>query len=378
MSKIEWKILGFWFLIVILLRLSLLFPHRYLDDIRLINTWIQALLCIISVVLAWKSAGAQRHIYINFAVLFGFVMLRFSGSFVMENIPGFYYHAYVNMMGDAVICTFVILFIVVDYIFRNKSAPGKYLITVLITGLIILLTFSPYIYNPFELDHEKDYTAFERVEKVWTELSVQLDRKPNNEEILLELSALPDVTGDEYRLIASQINKWRGYVESNAGTTLFWRPLFGRVMVNDITLCILLAVILSIIYRLDKPYHAYVDKILLLMIPLYALEAFHDWNSSTSVSMEEFRLLFTIGQYMTVFIFVFLVYVFHFSLRFTESPVSAYYEEALNNMPLQITRWRDEIDTLIIKLFTNSSHFTRRVADIGSRKGDKVKQYGKE
>lgn len=378
MSKIEWKILGFWFLIVVLLRLSLLFPHRYLDDIRLINTWIQALLCIISVVLACKSSGTQRYIYINFAMLFGFVVLKFGGSFVGQDITGVYYHFYVNMIGDAVICTFAILYTAVDYMFRNKSVPGKYMITTLITGLIIIITFSPFIYNPAELWNQKDYATFTRVEKVWTDLSLQLDRNPNNEEILLELSALPDVTGDEYRLIASQIDKWRGYAESNVRTALFWRPLFGRVMLNDITLCILLAIILSIIYKLDKPYHAYVDKILLLMIPLYALEAFHDWSSSTSVSMEEFRLLFTIGQYMTVFIFVFLVYVFHLNLRFTESPVSAYYEEALNNMPLQITRWRDEIDTLIIKLFTNSSHFTRRVADIGSRKGDKVKQYGKE
>lgn len=373
MSRIEWKILGLWLLTAVLIRLSLLLPHRYLDDIRLINTWIQVLLCVISAALVIKSSGGQRYIYINFAVLFGFVLFMLAGSFISQGAGSFYYHLYVNMIGDASISLAVVLFFGADYIFRNKSILEKYIIAFVATLLIIFATFAPFIYRPSELGSRKEFVVINHVKKAWDELSVRLNREPAGEEIMKELANDPEIGPGEYRLISDRIEELSASIKSNTLTAIFWQPVYRAAALNNIILCIVIGLILSVIYRYDRPYHAYVDKILLLLIPLFGLEAFHDWMSSASVSMDEFRLLFSIGQYVTVFIFGIMLFVFHLQLKFSESSVFAYYEEALDKTPAQITRWRDEIDTFILRLFTKSSKISRRMADIMGREGDKIK-----
>jgi hypothetical protein len=367
MKKIESKILFAWFISIILIRISLFLPHRYIDDARLINTWMQVLLFIISVVIAAKSCRPQRYLYINFAIFFGFVLPLFSSSFVGQSIllnyeyASLYYHLYINVIGSGAVLLFPILYIIADYMFWNLVTWKKYLISIAVTLVIVLLNFFPYWFNPMHLYSNEDYKKFQLLSIVWINLSHELNRTPNNQEIIDNLSHVNNNAID-YVNISSWLDKNRDYLEGGTSTTLFWKPLYQSLIVLNLFAFILLSLFLVAIYKLDKPYHPYVDKIIIFLMLFYALGAVHGYAASSSPSIEHLRIIITIGQYATILSFLFLVYIFHLNLRFVSSSVNAYYEEAILSTPQNITRWRDEIDTFILKSFVNRIGFARRFA----------------
>ena len=375
MSKVEWKILIIWLFTIIALRLCLLLPHRYFEGVQQVNTWIQILIGIIFIVLANKSKGSEKGLYINLSVLYGFVIFKFlssfigRGAFIDDPTAGFYYHFYINSIGDAFICILIIFYFVVDYVLREKELKLKYLISSLSAAVLITFLFSSFIFSPSNLKQEQDYITYQKLAKVWTDQTEISGRIPTNGEFLQAISKLPDITNFEYNAIRSEIDTWRDYIKSGAGTALFWRPVAKIITGIDLIIWFTVVILLFIIYKIDKPYYAYMDKVLILILLIYSLEIFHDWSASQISGMEDFRIIFTTSQYFTVFLFLFLVYVLHLKLRFIISPVGLFYGEKLSTQPGQVTRWRDEIDNLILKLFTKRAQSTKRVANINNKRG---------
>lgn len=378
MKKIEWKILFVWFLIIVLIRLSLFLPHRYIDEIRLINTWLQVLLALISGVIVLKTRGSQRYIYLNFAIFFGFVIPLFSSSFVGQTIfantdyASIYYHLYVNVLGRGLTLFFPILYIFIDYLIWKTHTWKKYILALTFATGVTVIAFSPYWHNPMYLYYHEDYVTYQHIHGVWTNLSHELNRAPSNEELIHIYSKSPHNNMLDDSKITSWLENGRSYLESNNATPLFWKPLNRALMILNILAFVLLSIFLVIIYKLDRPYHPYVDKIIVFLILFYAVEALHGYGATSSPSIEHLRVIITIGQYATVLSFLFLVYIFHLNLRFVTSSVNAYYEEAILTTPQNITRWRDEIDTLILKYLTTNIGFIRRIAhtSIDNRKGN--------
>ncbi|MBI4811817.1 MAG: hypothetical protein HY800_10325 [Ignavibacteriales bacterium] len=368
MKKIEWKILFVWFLIIMLIRISLFLPHRYIDEIRLINIWLQVLLFIISFVITCKSRGSQQNIYLNLTLFFGFVIPLFLGSFVGQTIlsnyryASIYYHIYVNIFGRGLILFFLILYIFIDYLFWKTHIWKKYALSLTFALGVTLIAFSPYWHNPMHLYNNEDYVTYQQLHGVWTNLSHELNRAPSNEELIHTYSKLPNNNKLDNSNITSWLENGRSYLEAENVTPLFWKPLNRALMILNILNFVLLSIFLVIIYKLDRPYHPYVDKIIVFLILFYAVEAIHGYGATSSPSIEHLRVIITIGQYATVLSFLFLLYIFHLNLRFVTSSVNAYYEEAILTTPQNITRWRDEIDTFFLKYLTTNIRFIRRIA----------------
>jgi hypothetical protein len=88
-----------------------------------------------------------------------------------------------------------------------------------------------------------------------------------------------------------------------------------------------------------------------LLLLFTALEIFHAFASWNSVSYEVYKQIFVAGQYVTVAIFVIMIYAFDLKRRFTSSVTGKFYEQSIVDSPERITRLRDELDTYILKYF---------------------------
>ena len=92
-----------------------------------------------------------------------------------------------------------------------------------------------------------------------------------------------------------------------------------------------------------------------------ALEIFHNYGYVHSYSTETYHVIFKLGQYFTIVVLLLLVYTFDLKLRFVLSPAGNYYEKILETSPARITRWRDEIDNLILKTFSKNTKILKHI-----------------
>jgi hypothetical protein len=357
MIKEERHIFWIWILVVAIIRLALIFPHRFVDEIRLINTWIQVFLFLMTIFAAIKSHGTQRNIYINFSIYFGFILLLFTGIFIGESLfpgspySGFYYYFYINCLGNGFFALFLIIFIVLDYGVRRIRTRIKYLLSASLTSLVLFLFFIPYISAPFELYKQPDYQIFRELHSVWATLGKTHDGTPRREEMTAEIQTTDRISGTARAAYLANTEYWNQNLNSNNIATMLWMPVRKILMYLNLLIVVTLVAFLVILYWFDRPYHPYIDKIIIFFIPFFTLEAYHNYSFTQPFSTENYRMLFTIGQYATVFIFITLVYVFHLALRFTVSPAGIYYEEAIRTSPTKVTRWRDEIDLYLLRTF---------------------------
>ena len=357
MIREERHILWTWVLTIVLIRLSLFFPHRFLDEIRLINTWIQILLCLMTIFIAHKSKGTQRYVYINFACYFGLILLLFAGTFIGETLfmgspyASFYYYFYINCLGNGFFSLFLIIYILIDYRFRRMRIEIKYAGSILLTTAVLLVLFTPYWYRPFDLYKQNDYLVFRDLNKIWTALSQELHRVPRQEELTERVRVSTEISENTRNIFSSNNEYWNRCLNSNNVATILWIPVRNMLIYLNILIVFALMVFLTMLYLLDKPYHPYIDKLFIILIPLFVLEAFHNYSYTQTFSTDNFRTLFTIGQYATVCIFAALMYILHLALRFSTSPAGMYYEEALITSPGKVTRWRDEIDIFLLRKF---------------------------
>src|ERR1043166_4074675 len=141
--KHEMRILGEWVGAILLLRLALIFPHRDLNSIGLINIALQLLLFILCVDIAWHSSSSQEYVYANFALFFGFSIPLLGSSFVGESLfhedvySPLYYHLYVNKVGLNLTLLFSILYVLMDYFSGSSRAVWKYGASVTLAAIIV-------------------------------------------------------------------------------------------------------------------------------------------------------------------------------------------------------------------------------------------------
>ena len=122
-------------------------------------------------------------------------------------------------------------------------------------------------------------------------------------------------------------------------------------MYIQFVIVLLLAFFLVTNYVSNKPHGAYLDKILFLFFLLCPIEIAHLFAYISSSTQAAYQSVFAVAQYATVVCLLLMVYAFDLRLRFVLSATGKYYEEALTTSPSKVTRWRDEIDNLILKVF---------------------------
>lgn len=388
--KQEIKIVIFWLVTLIVLRLTLLLPHHnYIEKIGFINIGIQLLLFILSVLIAKNSQGSQRYVFINFSIFFGFIFLLFLNVFVGKDTSLFtdsvyaniLYAVYVNKFGFVLCHFFVILFLAVDYLFSNFRTKIKYMLTAGGSLLIVGMIFLPFLVHPFDLYDAEEYIAMRRLSTAHDNVVLTLKREPDAAElvngvqasILVDRVQLPQISRADAQEIVKNYTPFQnvgGYI------TIFWRPLERlSIYINSIALAIVIMVLIFF-YKQNKPLGAYIDKIFLLLFMLFSLEILHAYGSMQSDSLEVTKGIYEVGQYATILNFLVMVYAFDLKRRFVCSVTGKYYEHTIEESPERITRWRDELDNYILKSFLTKHGFIKQLglfSKVNNKTHSKVK-----
>lgn len=363
------RILVIWIACIVLSFISLSLPHHYVDKVYWIYANIQILLFIMCLYIARKSSHQSKPIFVNISLVFFVGFLGFNNIFVgtalWKHSPYavVYSHIFVNKIGLTFFLCVALLYLAVDYFFSKWKIVHKYLLTLSITVPIFAFLFQPYISDPLSLYSVDEYTRYLAVKNAHTALESQTGIEPTASAVQ---QALVGETGMHITL--SEIVNLKNYLTEGAETILFWKPLNVKLIYVNIFLVALLLVFVFHKYWNDKPHPAYLEKIAILFILWCTFDAFHYWAFIHSASLEIYRTLFTISQYLNILTVLLMVYVFSVRLRFVLSPSGQFYEEELLLHPERITRWRDEIDTLVLNtFFTSKKLFGRLITFTPSR-----------
>lgn len=373
--KLKLKILLCWLLLIALTRLSLLLPHRPLDDAGLLTFYVQLLLCLISLVIAKHSQKTQRYVFINFAIFFGYAIPLLLSAFVGESLfagnanGSFYSYLFVNGLGAGLVLLFVVIYTIMDYLSSQNKIMKRYAVSLLLALVLAGSPFLPFIMNPLQLSHEPEYESLQNLSTAFHARSAQLHREPTDEELAATISpsqtTFATMTSDmNYDGALKKVRELRPYLQEGGATTMFWRPIFrSSVIINGIVL-LFLGFFFSLHYRYGKPCGAYIDKILLLFFIFSSLEIIHSIGDIYSYSLERFSDVFSIGHYFTILCLLGMVYAFDQKLNFALSVTGKYYEEMLVREPMKTTRWVDRVDSIILRTFFKNTGRTKHMAHI--------------
>jgi hypothetical protein len=347
----ELKKLLLWLVLLALLRLTFLLPHRHYDDLKLINTGLQILVCILCIDISRHLKRAEKHLFTNYAISFGFVLPLFVTNFVGETLfmsspySTFYYHLYVNKIGLGFFILMPLVYTFLDVFYAHTKTAIKYLISISCSAVVVYLLFYKFIFSPFQLYNEPEYSVVEQLNSHYVRLSNELGKEPTDQELT---SAFNQAGVKDASILVASLKPYLG----NRGlTTLFWKPVDTiSIYANAIALALVIILLYSM-YRNNMPYYAYLDKILVILGLLSLLDIVHYIGYMKSFSDVNYQLISVTGQYFTILCLLIMVYGLDLKLRFTQSATGKYYEEALATEPEKITIWKDEIDTLILKLF---------------------------
>jgi hypothetical protein len=370
--KTEIRILVYWFLVVAGFNVALrLYPHQPFMDGAILNIYIQVLLFILCVYIAWKCYGAQKPIFVNFAVLFGFVVPLAINKFIpAENLSlNAAYFFYVNKVALNALGLFAIGYCIVDYVLQQGSVLKKYLVTGALTAGAVLILFHPFILNSSLLSKEPVYVAFREIQRLNLSTSSEPVAPVTVDEMVQALSGSSKIRDMSLsnQEIRDVVETALPYVRSNDATAAYWRPVFLATMRGNVLLVIIVIGFLVANFRRGKPHGPYIDKILLLFLLYGATEALHSFDSLTALKAETGRENFTIGQYFSIVVFMAMVYSFDLRLRFSLSPAGLYYERLLQTDPSRVTRLKDEVDRIILASFFSPDRSLARLANLSER-----------
>ena len=126
-----------WMAFVVLSIVALIFPHWKISFIALINYNLYFLIALMAIAVFFKERH-NKYIFINIAIFCFSYVLGFLTIFLGEdysignNYFQYYFWTYRKIFTSIITCI-TIIYIPVDYLYHEKKAKSKYLLTLLIT-----------------------------------------------------------------------------------------------------------------------------------------------------------------------------------------------------------------------------------------------------
>ncbi len=368
--KQELKIvIGYAVLLVLLGAAAFLFPHREFDTVGVVNVSLQLLLAFLSILIMKNSDDAsQQGIFFFSSLLFGSGLLLllslFAGSsFLKGSTYGpFLYYLYVNKAGLALVSSLAVLSVAVDYVFHRFSAMRKLLLTLVLAGTLVYSLFSSFVVHPFNLFKEWDYLVLYGMTQAQSTLQPGNVARLSDADLAATISRQAPKTSPlsvartNSEELTADVGRLREYLQGDGLTKVFWRPLDLALIYLRVALLAVIALLLAMFYRTNAHLGAYVDKILILFFLFFSMEIFHTAGFLLTSNPEAFHTVFRVGQYFTIFCLLLMVYAYDLKLRFVLSVAGKYYEFAVQRTPEKVTRWRDELDQLILRAFLKRNH----------------------
>ncbi len=372
------KVLVYWIATILLIALGFIFFKASLPDIPvLISLSIQNLLFYFSLFI-FLNEPTRKHkfIFLNFTLFFANSFLQvlnhlgFLSIFHMSAYSSVYFFQYLYMFFTLTFA-FAIGYLVFDLLFHNFKIYQKYIVTAAVVFGVGIFYFHPFLENPQSSEKPFIYTTenvqkFRIIKDAKEEFIKQHNREPNANEIatLVTLPAISDgeVVGQLYpEANLKQIEKLLPYTKKNGWLILLYQPFYFKIIYMDIFVILFILLYCGYQYAKDPPQGAYIDKMMYIFLVIFSLDILHQWAVIKSVEYAGYIELFGIGQYFSAGFFAMLVILFYARLKFIKSVVGEFYEVEIQENPEKITRWIDGIDKYILKHFTNSKDFNRRL-----------------
>ncbi len=353
---------------------SLLLPHRPIHPMAFIDATIQLLLGVLAILIAVHSTKEQRPVFINFALFFASILLLFASSFVGTFLfTGYkfaviYYHTLVNKIALTLLLFHAILYSILDYLLDRRPVLLKFSLSIAATACMAFIFFQPFLLSPMDQYKEHQYLALDRLGEAAQAFRAGHNRDATGAELLAAVQQSP--AGKGVAVSQEDIRDLAPYLKDGGDVAVFWKPIDLRTVYADTLVCVLITAFLITLYRSEKPFHSYVDKLQIVFLVLCLLNIIHTLGNIFATTLTSYIAIFQIGHIFTLIISLLLVYVLDLKLRFVLSASGKYYEETLLASPAKVTRFRDEFDQLILKTFLAKDTFKGRFLVLGKPSGD--------
>lgn len=305
----------------------------------------------------------KRFVFLNFSLFFSNVFLQLVYNFGLYHLflkskyASVFAYQYFYIFFQMTLA-FAIVYLVVDFLFRNIGVLKKYLIAFAIIFTLGTYYFINFFTSPDYLYNTENISYYKAVSKAIEDYRAKNNREPLPNEILdkVELNILREnlnvgILNKEAKL--AKIKNIMLYIESNSWLVLLFQPLHYNLLYMNVFILLFIFLYFGYQYAKDPPQGAYIDKIMYVMLFIVSLDSLHQWAFIKNVEYSEYMSLFDIGQYFSIAAYGGLVIFFYARLKFIKSVVGEFYEVELQTNPEGITRWIDGIDRFILNHFTN-------------------------
>ena len=363
------KIFVIWFVIIGAYGVSLLLlPHTPKMTSAYLNQAIQSLLFIISLFIVFKEPNKKnKFIFLNFAIYFALALGSFLYDFIDRDffIQKYSRHLFYQYLTIAYMffLAVAVAYTVFDSLFREFTVPKKYLLTIVVVLGFFIYCFHIYFTNPLYLYSTEDINQ-------WRILSAHMDTQKGAAVSPVEIANTVNLKSWHDGVAVGELYPEENlrrieilfpYLQGVNFMVLLVKPLYLSSIFIHVFVIGFILLYFGYQYKKDPPQGAYIEKIMFLFLLVASMDAFHYWGFIKSVEWTTWNELFSAGQYITVFAEVMLILFFGLRLRFITSVQGEFYETELATNPQQISRWRDWIDNLILRQFSNFKLFNGRL-----------------
>ncbi len=355
------KIFSIWLGFLFLLGVSEFFPHSEISTVSLLNEALRLLLLVLSVcILIKEPTNKNKFIFFNFAIVFAFAVVNHLYNFVPKGSwESHYYYQFLHGIAYPFFLSLAIIYTVIDSLFRDFKTAQKYGIALLIVGGFATWHYLPYFENPKYLYTTEDIRDWKALDNARSQYLETHGSAPDDEKLaeLVTLHAWKDGSpvADLYAgKNLERIQYLSKYLPEDNYLVLLWKPMYTNIINMNVVCVLFLFLFFGYQYKKDPPQGAYVDKIMFLFLLFCSMDALHHFGYIKSLEWSTSLVdAFSIGQYVTIGILLFMILFFSLRLRFITSVQGEFYESELVHNAKHITRWRDWVDNLVVHYFLN-------------------------
>lgn len=341
------------------------FDHSVMNLLSIVVNILLLLLGIISLMVFVREPNKKnKAVFLNFSIFFllsiGNLVYPFIGNSILpgNQFAALYFYQYVPSGLTIIILSFAIVYVAIDTLFNELSVTQKYLVVAVIVIPISTYYYSPFLSDPKHLYKTEDITDFKIVDNAARALASEGVNNLTPELIASKVKLNAWMEGKQVGVLFESENIQRiasilPYIEGDNFILLLFKPIHMNIIFMNVLSLVFVFVFFGYQYKNDPPQGAYIEKIVFLFLPYFSLDILHFFAYVTSDNYASYIELYSTAQYLVVFNLLLLLVFFSLRLSFITSIKGEFYERELVLDSEHISRWRDGIDSLVVRHFLN-------------------------
>lgn len=339
--------------------------HGEINELSFAVNSLLLLLGLVSLAVFVKEPSRKnKPVFLNFAIFFLLSTASLAYPFVGYSVftgsqfSPLYFYQYISSGLIVFFLSLSIVYVAIDTLFNELTVFKKYSIALILVGLFATYYYYPYFDDPRYLYKTEDITDFKVVDEAVRSMRVQGIEEPAVEQIAQTVSLSAWRNGKQVGTLFPDQNVRRiafllPYLEGANYALLLLKPIHLNIIYMQVLSIAFIFVFFGYQYKNDPPQGAYIEKIIFLFLPYCSLEVLHFFAYVTLNDYGAYQQLYSIAQYLVIFNLLNLLIFFSLRLSFITSIKGEFYERELVLDSEHISRWRDSVDSLVVRYFLN-------------------------